>query len=625
MTRKTNQWNNLRKLPLAAAIAATVSAAPVSAFQFFLGDDIEGAFDTTLSAGASWRVADRDKDQLSQGNLGPEFAYSGVGGSSNNYDDGNWNFDQGDTYSKIIKGNSELLLTYENFGGFVRGKYWYDFELKDEKRATDGVGQRRQLNDHADKNASGAELLDAYVWGDFQIGETPLSLRLGKQVVSWGESTFIQNGISVINPVDVSAIRAPGAEIKEAFIPVNMVYTSLGITENLSMEAFAQLEWEKTRPDDCGTFFSGNDFAPDDCGPVLLAGQLPDSIVYQQGAFAPRVGDDEPDDGDQYGIAFRYYAAELNDTEFGLYYIRYHSRTPYSSGIVNNPSSPNAALGQANDPDQAFSSFPSYFIEYPEGIHLYGLSFNTSLESGWSLSGEYSFRANLPVQWNAFELIYGGLQLPYSKMFQKYNPDGQTNLAGQKLPGYDRYKVSQAQFTLIRFFDQVFGASRMTVVSEFGATYVHDLPGKDEARYGRSGHMGFGEFDYQLGSLSLNCKTSPQVSPVPTNINPNHCTNDGFTTGFSWGYRARIVLDYNDVFAGINMQPQLAWSHDVVGYSPEPGPSFVEGRKAIGLSLKAVYLNQYSATLGYTNFFGGEPYNMANDRDNVSLSVSYSF
>jgi hypothetical protein len=621
MIRKTPRWHKIAKLPLAAAVAASVSA-PVNAFQFFW-DDLEGSFDTNLSAGASWRVEERDKRQLAQGNLGPEYAYTGQGASTNNYDDGNWNFDKGDTYSKRVKGTSELLLTYGNYGGFVRGKYWYDFELKDEQRAADDVGQVRQLNDKVDGNASGGEILDAYVWGDFNIAELPISLRVGKQVVSWGESTFILNGISVVNPVDVSAIRAPGAEIKEAVLPVNMVYTSIGLSENLSMEAYLQLEWDKTRPDDCGTFFSTNDFGADGCGPVLLAGQLPDSVALAEGYVTPRVGDKEPDDTDQFGVALRYYSPELGDTEFGFYFVQYHSRLPYVSGIVNNPAAPNAGLGQSNDPSQPYSSFPSYFIEYPEQIQMYGISFNTSTESGWSVAGEYSYKKDVPLQWNAFELIYGGLQLPYSQMFQKYNPDGTTNLAGQALLGYDKYDVSQAQFTLIKFFDQVLGASRMTFVSEVGATFVHDLPDLDEARYGRSGAFGIGAFDFAPAGIT--CETPSNQSPLPTNINGTNCTNDGYTDEFSWGYRMRFVLDYPDAMAGVNLSPVLAWTHDVTGNAPDPGGNFLEGRKSVGLTLNANYLNQYTASIGYSAFMGGGRYNLGNDRDNVSLSVGYSF
>ena len=200
MTKNTQRWHKLARLPLAVAVAASVSA-PASAFQFYMGD-VEASFDTTLSAGVSWRVQDRDSRQLSQGNLAPlgsnPYVGTTTGASTNNYDDGNLNFEKGDTYSKIVKGNSELFLNYNvdsdtltRVGGFVRGRYWYDFELKDENRAVDDVGQRRELNSQVKDNASGGELLDAYVFTDWYLGDVPLSVRYGKQVLSWGESTFM--------------------------------------------------------------------------------------------------------------------------------------------------------------------------------------------------------------------------------------------------------------------------------------------------------------------------------------------------------------------------------------------------------------------------------------------------
>lgn len=615
MTRKIQQRQQWAKLPLAAAIAASMST-PAAAFQFYLGD-VEASFDTTLTAGAAWRVEEQDKHLISQGNLGPSYAPGGVnqniGASSNNFDDGNLNFEKGDTYSKIVKGTSELYLNYyvdsqylTRVGGFVRGRYWYDFELKDESRAVDPVGQQRELNPDAKDNASGGEFLDAYVFTDWYFGETPVSIRYGKQVLSWGESTFIQGGINVINPVDVNAIRAPGAELKDALLPVEMLYTSIGLTENITFEGFVQTDWEKVRPDDCGTFFSTNDFAADGCGPVLLAGQLPDSQAYAQGFISPRVGDQQPDDRDQFGAAIRWYVPELNDSELGFYYIRYHSRLPYVSGYVNNP-------------DEGVR-FPTYFVEYPEGINLYGISINTTIPGGWSLGAEYSFRDNMPLQWNSFELIYGGLQydnpgLPGEQpasllQAQREAEAGGADLSGQRNSGYDRFKVSQAQMTLIKFFDQVMGASRLTFVGEVGATYIHDLPDYDEARYGRSG-------TYSIGVL-------PGGGCQELNINTNYCNNEGFTTDFSWGYRARFVWDYPNVFAGVNLSPQLAFSHDVLGYAPSPGGNFNEGSKAVGLSLTGVYQNRYSATVGYTNYFGGD-YNELVDRDNVSASVSVSF
>ncbi|MEQ5814517.1 DUF1302 domain-containing protein [Marinobacter sp. NFXS11] len=616
MTRKTHQWQRWTKLPLAVAVAAGVSG-QAAAYSFYVGD-VEAQFNTTLSAGVGWRVEDRDKRLIAQGNLGPEYAPGGalenIGSSTNNYDDGNLNFESGDTYSKIVKGNSELYLNYyvdnpylTRVGGLLRGRYWYDFELKDENRAVDYVGQQRELNPEAKDNASGGEILDAYIFSDWYFGNVPVSLRYGKQVVSWGESTFIQGGINVINPVDVPAFRAPGSELKDALLPVEMFYMSAGITENVTIETFVQADWEPIRPDDCGTFFSTNDFASDGCGPVLLAGQLSDSQALAQGFVAPRIGDQEADSKDQFGVALRWYVPELNDSELGFYYIKYNSRLPYVSGTIKDTG----------------EQFPKYFIEYPEGINLYGISINTTTPGGWSLGAEYSFRDKVPLQWNAFELLYGGTQLrnpidgtPVSLLEkQRLEEAGGTLDPGVSVSGNDRFNVSQAQFTLIKFFDQVMGASRLSLISEFGATYIHDLPGYDEARYGRSGTFGVGPVPSAGG-----------VDACPLlNINTNYCENEGFTTDFSWGYRARLVWDYPNALAGVNLSPQLAWSHDVEGYSPQPGGAFNEGSKAIGLSLQAVYQNKITGNIGYTNFFGGKPYNELTDRDFVSASVSYSF
>lgn len=632
MTRKIHQWQRWTRLPLAVAVAAGMSG-HASAYSFYLGD-VETQFNTTLSAGAGWRVSDRDKRLIAQGNLGPAYTPGGtlanIGSSTNNYDDGNLNFDKGDTYSKNVKGNSELFLNYDvdsdtltRVGALVRGRYWYDFELKDERRAVDYVGQRRELNRDAKDNASGGDILDAYVFTDWYLGNVPLSVRYGKQVVSWGESTFIQGGINVISPVDIPAFRAPGSELKDALLPVEMLYMSAGVTEYVTVEAFVQTDWEPIRPDDCGTFFSTSDFAADGCGPILLAGQLPDSQALAQGFVAPRIGDKEADSKDQFGVAVRWYVPELNDSEIGFYYIKYNSRLPYVSGLVNNPSSP--GVGQVNDPSLPFSQFPSYFIEYPENINLYGISINTTIPGGWSLGAEYSFRDNVPLQWNAFELIFGGIQQrgPAGEVLSKLEAQrlaetGGANFAGKPVAGYDRFNVSQAQFTLIKFIDQVMGASRLSLITEFGATYIHDLPGYDEARYGRSGTFG-------IGTIPLASLGGADLCANGGNLNVNYCNNDGFTTDFSWGYRTRLVWNYPNAIAGVNLSPQLAWSHDVQGNSPQPGGAFNEGSKAIGLSLEAVYQNKITGEIGYTNFFGGKPYNELTDRDFVSASVSYSF
>ncbi|TGN39990.1 DUF1302 domain-containing protein [Marinobacter confluentis] len=618
MTRKTNQWQQWVKLPLAVAVAAGMSG-QASAYSFYIGD-VEASLDTTLSAGATWRTKERQDRLIAQGNLGPQFVGTNQGASSNNFDDGNLNFDQGDTVSKVVQGRSDLFLNYNvdsdvltRVGAFVRGRYYYDFELKDESR------ERRELNDDAKDNASGADLLDAYVFSDWYFGNVPVSIRYGKQVVSWGESTFIQGGINTINPIDVPAFRAPGAELKDALLPVEMFYISAGVTQNITLEAFVQTDWEPVKPDDCGTFFSTNDFAADGCGPVILASAQPQEFYLDNGAgLAMRAPDKDADSKDQFGVAMRWYVPALNDSELGFYYIKYNSRLPLVSGTLGSGT----------------GDIANYYIEYPENIDLYGISINTTTPGGWSLGAEYSFRENVPVQWSSFELILGGLQIidsegPLSLLQIKREqeagvPLGAGALSNQEVDGYDRYNVSQAQMTLIKFFDQVMGASRMSFVSEIGGTYVHDLPGYDEARYGRSGTFGVGTIPRASGADA--CFTGSDIlGGAGANANTSYCNNEGYTTSFSWGYRARLVWDYPNAIAGINLQPQLAFSHDVEGYAPQPAGNFIEDRKSVGISLQGVYQNKITGNIGYTNFMDGEPFNELTDRDFVSASVSYSF
>ncbi len=704
MTKTTQRLRTFTKMPLALAVAASVSA-PASAFQFDLGEEMAASLNTTLTAGASWRVAEREKYLLGAGNYyanpAQAFANPDGAGSSINNDDGNWNFDKGDTYSEIIKGVTEFKVDGDGYGLFTRARYWYDFKLKRNNFDKDNVGKQRELTKEGKANASGGEILDAYIWKDFDLGEMPLNMRVGKQVVSWGESTFIFNGINVINPVDLTAIRAPGAELKDALLPVNMVYGSLGLTDNLTLEAFVQLDYEHTRIDDCGTFFSNVDYVADGCGPVIVAskgystfggtlvtedqllndfGPTMGSIINGGGAStlpasynASAVYRDEalerrlyPDGEDQYGVALRLYAPDLNETEFGFYFVQYHNRFPTISG---NNANYLAALGApaALSPLRGVSTSlamldpnyrPSYAREYAKRIKMYGVSFNTTGPLGFSIGGEYSLKRDVPLQANAFDSLLGGLGAAHSPLFDykvddvvgipgvNMAPDGQVTIFDAMFsPNFngsfisnDRYDVSQLQFTGIKFWDQILGASRLAFVGEVGFTYVHDLADESEMRYGRYAQLGFGTtvrdvvdesylpdsaFTGPLAGINL---TPQQACEVKWNFNRAGCTTEGYTTEFSWGYRLKTELTYSDAFAGVSLHPGLFWSHDVAGNAPEPGGNFIEGRKAIGLSLRGDYLNTYSAELSYTNYFGGlKGSNYLVDKDNVSLSVSYAF
>jgi len=633
----------VRKLSLAIALAGAASSATATEFNF---GDMAVQWDNTISYGVAWRTEAPQTDAVAPGNAEAQ-GFEGTG-SSYNYDDGTLNFKENSVYTNVVKYSTDLEINYNNYGGFFRAKAFYDTELMD------GDREFKELNDATkDAAGSGYDLLDAFVWADYDFGDTPATFRIGRQVISWGESTFIQGGINSINPVDAAAFRRPGAEVKDGLLPVNMFYTSIGLTADLSLEAFYQLEWEKTRSDPCGTFFSTVDFVADGCGPVILAGSederdylaMRDAEIAQGVDLADRIaptterlGDVEARDDGQYGLALRWYSEALGDTEFGVYYMNIHSRLPFISGVVSNYDPLGLITGTAGKQINAESTYdsryPLYQMVYPEDQKLMGVSFATSTEGGASIGGEISYRPDAPIQWNAFELILGGLALPSSRLYQDRLAEvggvvngshGNANkLAGEILEGFDKMDIWQAQMTYIKFFDQVFGGDRLAMAAEIGATYVPDLPDLDDARYGRSGAFGLGNSKGVDGiSTGDACVDGYGATKSGANSNPANCNDEGYVTQLSGGIRFRAGIDYNNAFAGVNMTPNVALSYDQ-GNGPEPGSQFIDQRLTTAVGVKFVYQNQTQVTVSYTNFEGGD-YNTTKDRDNIALAASYSF
>ncbi len=557
---------------------------------------------------------------------------------------------------------------YKNSGLFVRGYYFNDFVN------SNGTRRKAALSDEARKIvAEGAELLDAYAYFKGDLGGMPANLRIGQQVLSWGESTFIPNGINSINPIDVAKLRTPGSELKEALLPVNMVSASLGVTSNLTLEAFYLLDWKRTRVDPPGTYFSTNDFVAKGGKKVYLGfGAISDSNPL--GAIL-RGKDNEPGESGQYGVNARWLAEKLNNTEFGLYYMNYHSRLPTISAMT--PTSPvNTALvgsdtGAALGANATFmgslvpaatsiglppatalqlligaslgavptSSVPAallpllptvanvsgqvaqreflvaagtgrYLIEFPEDIHLIGASFNTSLK-GIAFQGELSYRSNQPLQVDDVELLFAALS-PLSSRYGANNQIG-TFALNTYLPGYRRTKVWTGQMTATKVGRGILGAAQSTLIGEVGFVQA-DLPAKGTLRFDGPGTFVGGELAYMNGSGS-------NASGIPPLSEPS----SAFADEFSWGYQLVGRLDYNNVFAGVNVSPLVVFAHDVGGNTPLPLGNFVRGRKTITLGADFTFQNAWAFELRYVNFTGAGRYNLLADRDYVSATLKYSF
>ena len=614
----------VRRRTLGSAITFALMAGAGSnaqAFDFSSGD-WSGSLDTLLSYGISVRVEDRDDELIGLANINPligqqplSVQLTAPGRFSVNSDDGNLNYDKGDPFSNAVKATTELSINYqEDTGAFLRASYFYDFENADRVNLTAAAKQ---------KVGRDLKLLDAFVFHNFEVNGKGGNVRLGRQVHSWGESTFIQGGINTINPIDVSKLRVAGAELKEAFLGVESLSASINFNEKLSAEMVYLFEFEQTEPDPRGTYFGTSDFGTLGADFVMLNFGRTDEpasfLACQRGLVPPgptlafascsaavaRSPDRKTSDDGQYGAALRYFSSTLNETEFGLFFMNYHSRLPLASGLAVTATS--SLYGAA--------ATGRYFIEYPEDIRMYGVSFNTTL-SAWSiaLQGELSYRDNQPFQIDDVELLFASLT-PLNAFTPSpglhFRSQLGTYAAGQEVRGWARHQVSQFQTTATKVFGpgNWLAADQVATVLEVGATEVWDLPNPGTLRYQCDGTDTGGGFDSTTGALR---------NPVTQ--------TKGFCTPFSWGYRLAARADYSNVWgSSFNVSPRIAFSHDVNGTAPTPGGNFIEGRTATTLGVEAVYLNQWAADLSYSIFSGAGDRNLIGDRDFVSFTVKYSF
>ena len=668
---------------------------PAQAAEFASGE-LQGSFDTTLSHGVTFRTGKRD-DSL-----------TGL-----NSDDGGRNYKRG-LVSNTSKVTGELELDYRNFGAFARVNGFIDFENENGRR-----GHRQLTEEAKDLAGKDFDVLDLYVTGAFDAGDTAVDVRLGSHVLNWGESTFIQNGVNVVNPFDVTKLRTPGAELREALVPVPLVSASVAPTSALSLEGFYQLDWKKTEIDPPGTYFSTNDyvgaggsrayfdddrfasFVTDMGGPTpgsslynLIAGGAvnadlrdfagttcqatsagppptfagPDCQPTRDRGFlsVTRGPDRAPGDSGQWGIALRYLAENLNDTEFGFYFVNHHSRLPLVSANYGTPAGFNAGIQAAGaiavgsttptDPtddsqtlraitasvtgqvrrgeipasefrariSQALSGTAgalaidrygktaSYHIEYPEDLQVFGVSFNTLLGgSGWALQGEYSFHPDAPLQRTETSLFTEGLE-PLTAELEL------GALVALVVRGSDLTPAQSSRLAEL-------SANRQNLQAKLG-TRLQGYVERDVSQLQVTATKVFGPVARADGGAFITEAAVMRVHDMPDkNVTPLDTGGIGaeIADATSFGYRAAARLDYNNAIGAARLSPYVQFQHDLNGSSPGPSGPFVDGRKVLTLGVGASYLESWRGSLGYTMHAGGN--NQLSDRDFVAASVSYSF
>ncbi len=372
MKRKRIYLCGWKSFGLIAAVAAAflLGVGGANAFEIkTTNENIKMQWDNTFKYNLGIRAKSADADLL----------------GTYNFDDGDRNFRSGGIVTNRVDILSEFNFIYkEEYGFRISAAGWYDQRYRDPmdntsvltsntlEGGTAGSAQTLGLSERAKNYHKGpyGEILDAFVFGKFDVGPVLVNAKLGRHTLYWGESLlgFI-NAISYSQfPVDFAkALGVPGSEVKELFMPRGAFSLQAQLTETIGFQFQQFLEFNPARIPESGSYLGGVD--------IYQKGA--DAYVLAPGAFFKHDSDIEPDGFHDYGFALNWKPDCLKDLQakLGFFFRNMTDQLPqvYVDGLN----------GQ-------------YFFVYPDNIKLYGASAAFAL-AGFSIGLEYNYRTNMPL------------------------------------------------------------------------------------------------------------------------------------------------------------------------------------------------------------------------------------
>jgi hypothetical protein len=365
-----NQLGVLRPI----ALACTLLASTGSQAYTFETESVKGSFDSTISIGTGIRMKSPSCSLVTAGATGPGAPEGCLAPTSMLGDQGNLNYGKHDAFTTYIKGNHELLLKMPgDWTGMGRVNWVRDFTATHTTGIISGATPLDPTTggippDLADGQAASASeslrtktrLLDLWVSKSFQVGEQQARVRVGNQVISWGESLFLPGGINSTNAMDIMRLSQPGTQLKEVFLAAPMVSVASGVAPGVNVEAYVQTNWNKSYFPPTGSYWS------------VVNG-------LGKGADAYGLADVDARNTGQWGAAVKWEprGTQLN---LGAYFLNYHDKTPNFSYNIHNT----GTVGWT----------------YAEDRKLYGVSANFPV-GDWAIGTELSYRPKDAVALNA--------------------------------------------------------------------------------------------------------------------------------------------------------------------------------------------------------------------------------
>jgi len=517
----------------------------------FSNDTVTGNFDSTVSIGVGIRAHTPDCVGIigsiggvpvhasgSDAPAGCTEAYSGYG------DQGNLNYRQGQLFTGYVKGTSELLLKFDNDIKFLGRVSWLR-DLAADKVSGDisAAGSTSLPGDSGDQLREKIRLLDFWVSKSFNLADERAQIRVGNQVINWGESLFLPGGINQTNAEDLMRLSQPGTQLKEAVLPTKMINFSTGLGGGFSVESYVQLGWEGNYFPPVGSFWSTATVGPGADGDGFPTTKTPRS-------------------GGQYGVALRYTPDSIS-ANFGLYALNYHDKSPVMSTSTTSPS--------------------GYQYSYLEDRKLLGASVNFPV-GNWAIGSELSYRPKDAVSLNSsapgLSTTTVGAQSCLANT-HCYVESGKYQLAVTGL-----LSLTPSDYGGILNF---LHADTGTLLSEAVVVRYPGLQSKYQGVPVAAGLWGWG-YDNAANLIATGSGTPDGVGTA---------TSYGINFDYSWVYDGTVIKGWQVV-------PEVYYFDALKGYTPNAMGTFMQGAKSANFVVTFLQNPAtWQFAVNYAGFWGG--------------------
>ena len=605
----------IRRTTISIAVlgAATSSA---YGYDFTMGDGaVQGSWVTNLTAGAGIRTKSPSCSLTGDPN-----AYGcGAAANTNQWgfgDNGDLNYRKGQPFSTYISATSELLLKMPSEGlkFLVRGTGMYDFLA--------GNTARTPLSSTASAQVVyNAQLLDLWTQKDFTVGGRNAHVRLGNQVINWGESMFAQSGINTTNSLDTQKLLIPGAQLKQALLPAPMLSVAADLSHGFSTEAYYQFQWNGNRYPPVGSYWSLANVFGRGAEPFTINTNNLNVAGPSAGTIAGLTGLDKGNSGvldgiknglvngtyagpplndigipvstqlpakyrPQFGVKFNFSPRSF-DANFAFYYLNYTDKSPVLSTLAN---------GTAQ-------------WSYLGNRQLFGASANFGI-GPWAIGTELSYRPRDAVALSSCFGAGGPLDL---------NTNGVPGTDCQQWVDKKKFQLDvNGLLALTRSeypFLKLLGADSANLTWELtwiyypglGSSVTRNINGQSVTQVPATGYFPWLNNNSGLG--------------YPITAGQGTSSSVGATIDFNWTYDGTLIH-------GWQVTPGVTFTTGLYGYTPTFAANYMQGAKSVNVY---VLFNQnpprWQAGINFAAYFGGhqtvgQPYA---DRNFVGVFVTRNF